>query len=589
MFQDTDKFYYQHCLAYHVKREGGYQIAQLRNMNELRGGLLIEGLENINNMEEAMKAKLKKKHHIKHLHLRWTDKVDGCKHDVGEQVLEALQPHPNLNYLTIEGYMGSISPSWLMTLALQNLQSIFLDKCRNWARLPSALGLLPSLKKLILVDIDNITIEGDDFMIEMFPSLELLELRKAIVSFEGMSSLLSSSSSSLTTQGRRKLFPCLQQLIVEECDGVNGLPWSMLSALGKLEIIASHGLQGQMPRCFQNLISLSELYIQELKIETSAIGTQQQQGLLPNLRKIDIACCENISFMQGLLLGVPSLEKLTIYRCSPVSLPALGHLSFLTDISLEEVEVRVEEDLTPAFPSLCTLHLMKASVLFQNLSSSVTTQNHNCFPKLTALRIRECDQVNGLHWPLFSALQYLFLINSPGVDHQLPGCLHGLSSLLTLDLTGAKIKALSVEVMVTLHALQYLHLQNCNELISMDGLQALPSLKQLFIVACPKFRSWCTEEKTEHGISLPNLHQMYIHSCEGLESLPAWLPHFPSLESLHILNCPKFHSLPEGGLPSSLLKLDIIECDQGLMERCLQEGSLEWLMIQQIPGRNYIY
>lgn len=51
-----------------MKKEGGYQIAQLRDMNELTGELLIGGLENVDNMEEVMKTKyLKKKCHIKEL------------------------------------------------------------------------------------------------------------------------------------------------------------------------------------------------------------------------------------------------------------------------------------------------------------------------------------------------------------------------------------------------------------------------------------------------------------------------------------------------------------------------------------------
>ncbi|KAH7656680.1 P-loop containing nucleoside triphosphate hydrolase protein [Dioscorea alata] len=78
----------------------------MRNMNELRGSIVIDGLESIDTVEEGMKAKLKEKCHIDGLTLSWKDTVDGCKHDVQEEVLEGLQPHPNLNHLFIEGYMG---------------------------------------------------------------------------------------------------------------------------------------------------------------------------------------------------------------------------------------------------------------------------------------------------------------------------------------------------------------------------------------------------------------------------------------------------------------------------------------------------
>ncbi|KAH7689321.1 L domain-like protein [Dioscorea alata] len=153
------------------------------------------------------------------------------------------------------------------------------------------------------------------------------------------------------------------------------------------------------------------------------------------------------------------------------------------------------------------------------MPSSVTTQIHNCFPCLDYLYIQECDEVNGLQWP---------------ISFQLPQCLYGLSSLTRLVLISTKIKNFPTEVMATLHALDGLDLQECNELSSVEGLHCLPSLKRL-----------------------------------------------------SIRQCPKFHSLPEGGFPSSLETLEIIECDLGLMERCQQEQSLEWLMIQHIPNQRY--
>ncbi|KAH7688922.1 P-loop containing nucleoside triphosphate hydrolase protein [Dioscorea alata] len=381
--------------VYHMKRERFYMIAQLRNMNEVREPLSIVGLENIDNMEEVMKAKLKEKHHIKNLRLYFNDTVDHCKHDVQEEVLEGLQPHPNLEKLRIYGYLGSKSPSWLMTLALQKLRKLCLIKCRNWVCLPASLGLLPSLEELCLCDLENITIEYDDSVAEMFPSLHLLEFYKAIISFKGMLTSSSSSSSSLTTPVRCKLFP---------------------------------------------------------------------------------------------------------------------HLQLLT--------------------------------------------------------VAECDAVNGLQWALYSALERLCIRDSLGLDNQLPGCLFGLSSLTLLKISGAKIKTFPTEVMATMHALKGLYLKDCNQLLSVEGLQAIPFLRILFISACPKFRSWCMEEMIE-------LRELKIYACQDLKSLPVWLHRLTLLKELTIKSCPKLLPLPEGGLPSSLEKLSIIDCDPGLMQWCQQERSPE--------------
>ncbi|KAH7676549.1 P-loop containing nucleoside triphosphate hydrolase protein [Dioscorea alata] len=215
--------------SYSVKYQinsGGYHIAQLRNMNELIGELLIGGLENIDNMVEMIKAKyLKEKRRIKVLSLIWKNTSDVCKHDLQEQTLEALEPHPNLKYLRIIGYMGFKSPGWLMTPEFQRLAKIKLIGCGKWARLPTALGLLPSLKSLVLSGMENMAIEVDYSLTEMYPSLQSLDLIKSTLSFEGVSS----SSSSATGQNHNH-FPKLTRFAIKEIE-VNGLHLPLFSAL----------------------------------------------------------------------------------------------------------------------------------------------------------------------------------------------------------------------------------------------------------------------------------------------------------------------------------------------------------------------
>ncbi|KAH7689336.1 P-loop containing nucleoside triphosphate hydrolase protein [Dioscorea alata] len=119
-------------ILYTANRKNGLMCMQLKNLSKLKGRLSIVALEIIRNKKEATKAKLNERHHIKGLDLRWNiDTVDRCKHVVQEEVLEGLQPHPNLEQLYIFAYMGSKTPSWLMTLALQRLQKLSLFKCRN--------------------------------------------------------------------------------------------------------------------------------------------------------------------------------------------------------------------------------------------------------------------------------------------------------------------------------------------------------------------------------------------------------------------------------------------------------------------------
>ncbi|KAJ0976254.1 hypothetical protein J5N97_018219 [Dioscorea zingiberensis] len=305
---------------YQMTREGGFRIAQLRNMNQLSGSLEIRGLENIENKEEARKANLKEKGLIKYLTLCWTHSVgDGCTlHDVQEEVFEGLQPHHNLKGLWIHGYMGSKAPSWLGTTpaALQMLTSIGLVGCRNWSRLLPSIGLLPFLEVLTLKEMENITIEGYDTATMIFPSLKFLQLIKlASVSFEeGMSSSSSSSSSSTMQSGGCKLFPLLETLIVNECDVVNGLPcWPVLAQLSKLHIRHSRGLDGQLPGCLKGHKSLTRLLIHGSKCET-LLFDRGVMATLERLNDVTIEMCKELTSVDGLQV-LPSLTSLRISYC----------------------------------------------------------------------------------------------------------------------------------------------------------------------------------------------------------------------------------------------------------------------------------
>ncbi|KAH7676551.1 P-loop containing nucleoside triphosphate hydrolase protein [Dioscorea alata] len=265
-----DYYYFKNYLqtSYYVIYQinsGGYQIAQLRNMNELRGELLIGGLENIGNMEEMMKAKyLKEKRHIKVLSLIWENTSNDCKHDLQEQTLEALEPHPNLKYLRIDGYMGFKSPNWLMTPGFQRLEEIKLEGCRKWTRLPAALGLLPSLKSLELSCIENMTIEVDYSVTEMYPSLQSLELIESTLSFEGM-------SSSLSAMGQNhNHFPKLTSLTIKENE-VNGLHLPLFSALKYLGINDSRVVFDQLAVCLNGVSSLSDLVLDAAKMQIFSV------------------------------------------------------------------------------------------------------------------------------------------------------------------------------------------------------------------------------------------------------------------------------------------------------------------------------
>ncbi|KAH7656169.1 P-loop containing nucleoside triphosphate hydrolase protein [Dioscorea alata] len=282
--------------------------------------------------------------------------------------------------------------------------------------------------------------------------------------------------------------------------------------------------------------------------------------------------------------SMQNLKKIGLRNCVNWKLlPTLGQLPFLKTLSLEDMNATIEsiEDLDVVFPSLEKLELEQVSISFDGMS--VTRQECRYFPRLRHLSITSCDIVRGLPWTRLSALEDLKIYYSPGLDDQLPGCLQGLISLTKLVIREAKMESLPDGVMNNLKALKILDISLCDELTSV-ALQALSSLEYLKISSCSKFVYWQSDMQEDEA-PLPKLHQMHVEYCQNLEYLPTWLPSVTSLEILSIDTCPLFRSLPEGGLPSSLRKLCILACDRGLIDRCQEVGSQEWLKIKHIGDR----
>lgn len=177
-----------------VRKEPGYEIQQLEHMNNLRGNLIIYGLEAVESKEEARQAKLADKEHITDLELDWysahesssllvENQAEGKTCDPPEEILEALRPPFLVSSLGIRNYNGSKYPSWLLGElgALENLQNLQFSNCEgsvspprfrfrelclhlrtltisdcSWNSLPENLEHLTSLQELNILSCRNI-------------------------------------------------------------------------------------------------------------------------------------------------------------------------------------------------------------------------------------------------------------------------------------------------------------------------------------------------------------------------------------------------------------------------------------------------
>ncbi|XP_012856984.1 PREDICTED: putative disease resistance protein RGA3 [Erythranthe guttata] len=166
-----------------VGRNRGNRFEELECL-KLCGNLKIRHLERVENPTDAKKANLAEKENLRVLWLLWECEKIALKsggEQIDEKVLEALEPHRNLEYLVIKGFAGRCFPVWMSSSTLDKVVDIYILDCRNCSHLPQ-LGNLPHLKSLLIRNVAGIEYIIEDPSISVrvrqyFPSLETLHLK----------------------------------------------------------------------------------------------------------------------------------------------------------------------------------------------------------------------------------------------------------------------------------------------------------------------------------------------------------------------------------------------------------------------------
>ncbi|KAJ6956939.1 putative disease resistance protein RGA3 [Populus alba] len=136
-------------------------IGDLRNLNYLQGSLTISWLGDVKNPDEVKKAELKSKKHLTGLGLWFGSRTNREKIN-DDEVLEALEPPPNIYSLTIRYYQGVILlrvfPGWINRLRVVTLW--------EWIKIENLppLGKLPSLEELSLYGMGCVGRVGREFL-----------------------------------------------------------------------------------------------------------------------------------------------------------------------------------------------------------------------------------------------------------------------------------------------------------------------------------------------------------------------------------------------------------------------------------------
>ncbi|XP_027082328.1 putative disease resistance protein RGA3 [Coffea arabica] len=169
---------------FNVGREKGRRIGELGSLKNLKGKLEIRNLELVMDKEGAEEAKLFEKANLFRLQLKWAQDREG--HDyIDKDVLDGLQPHPNLEELVIWYFLDDQFPRWLMDLTttttlpefattLPKLTSLEFNRCHRCREL-LPLQNFTSLKELVIDECDGLmNLPGD--LLHSCASLQKLQV-----------------------------------------------------------------------------------------------------------------------------------------------------------------------------------------------------------------------------------------------------------------------------------------------------------------------------------------------------------------------------------------------------------------------------
>ncbi|XP_060967423.1 putative disease resistance RPP13-like protein 1 [Cannabis sativa] len=220
---------------------GGIEL--LKEFQDLHGSLSIEGLQNVNvsSLKEVSDATtpLKSLKFLSLLCLKWgffhKSEVDELHKE--RELLNALQPHPNLKKLEIWRYKGSSFPNWMGDhRCLSNLVSLTITRCSNCSFLPS-LGQLPSLKDLTIMRCGVVRIDSEFYCSTILDSSSsvAVQTKPFFASLETLTfeELFKLKEWSFIKGG---VFPRLKKLTIEECPYLWCLPKELPTSLSDLHI-----------------------------------------------------------------------------------------------------------------------------------------------------------------------------------------------------------------------------------------------------------------------------------------------------------------------------------------------------------------
>ncbi|RLM55976.1 putative disease resistance protein RGA3 [Panicum miliaceum] len=345
---------------FHVKKESGYRLGELKEIKNIRGQLKIRFLENVEYQEEAINACLDCKEHIEYLELEWSIHARALTSELDYDVLNALRPHPALERLKIIGYRGTRSPTWFETNWLTALISVVLENCTAWVQFPP-LGQLPQLKYLELRGMHAIRQIGQEFYgigeIKGFPMLEDI-IFDGMVNWEGWSGIEDGS-----------LLPCLERLHISKCPKLREAP-----ASPRVEVEIASG-SPPVSCLVDSLIAIASWLI--FLVSSYGFLSDLNSDQLNHVAELNLRNCTD-PMPAGVFHRLSSLQVFRISNC----------LTLFSSISKEAVD---DQDIDFLPPSLCHIEIAQSKV-----HSSLLSRYFRGLTCLSALVLNSCHLMTSL-------------------------------------------------------------------------------------------------------------------------------------------------------------------------------------------------
>ncbi|EEC68348.1 hypothetical protein OsI_36473 [Oryza sativa Indica Group] len=593
----------QHIDDFCVQKQKGYELWQLRDMNELGGSLSITNLDNVTGKDEALESKLHEKSHLKTLKLVWSCNNMDAEDSFYLDILEGLMPPPKIEGLTINGYRPATYPSWLLKGSyFENLESLELVNCSSSESLPPNTKLLRHCDKLTLRNVPNLKtltclpggltcLSIEECPLLMFISNDEVEqhvqrennmmradhlashlaliwdvdlgshimnaLSDEHSSLKHLSTWMDADimenlqtiESALERGGDEKeniiqAWVCCHEHRIRLLYKRNvGLPLVPPSGLCRLHLSSCSITDGALSNCLGSLISLKRLSL----INIMTLTTLPSDGVLQHSRKLEflfIKYCWCLRSLGG-LRAATSLLKARFISCPSLE---LAHGAESMPSSLQKLSIH----------------------------RCVITADLFCtdLPNLEQLGLCSCRSSSSMSVGRLTSLKSFSLYHSPDlcVLEDLSSLqLHHVHLIDVPKLTGECISQFRVQY--SLYVSSFVML---NHMLSAEGFKVPPFLS---LENC-KEPSIAFEESAAHFAMVRYLR---FRDCE-MRSLEGNMKCLSSLNELDIHFCPNISSLPD--LPSSLQHLSIWGCEL-LKENCRAPDGESWPKIAHIRWKDY--